>query len=120
MIAESLKERLNILLQGDAISAETHRLMTLVGNWVESKGELFKTPSHIETFFTHMSMATDRMLKGEPLTDFDDADLDDVRDSGKWDEVMALYKELQGVVSIEYPDSEGVFLKIYLNLMLLD
>lgn len=118
--ASNLKTRLDILLQGGAIGNDAHRRLTLVLSWLNSKGDLFQHPNHTETFFTHLSMATNRMLLGEPLTDADDSDLDDIRDGGRWDDVMALYGELQHLLGLEFPDGEAIFLKVYLNLMIMD
>lgn len=119
MNRENLITRVDILLQGGTITEATYKTMMLVVQWLSSKELLFNNDAHVETFFTHLAMAVQRLENEQPVTEFDESDLDEVKDGGLWSEVNSLYDEIQGIIGITFTSGESVFLKIYLNLMLL-
>lgn len=120
MNRENLITRINILLQGGTINEDTYKIMMLVVRWLDSKKSSFSNDAHVETFFTHLAMAVQRDKNGESLTEFDEYDLDEVKNGGLWGEVNNLYDEMQGIIKTTFTPGESVFLKIYLNLMLIE
>lgn len=113
MGVEMLKERTEILVQGNVISKEVGKFVNSV---IDVMNDLYPSVNSEDAvmFFTHLSMATQRVCKGEPVETLDEAVWEEVAACREYQEADRFYLKVEEMSPTEYPESERQFLIMHL------
>ena len=112
-----LKERIDILQQGQVISAEvaeySKKVIDLLedGNYDEAKMEMFTT---------HLAMATERVKKNEPVETLDDSIWEQISADRCYSKAADVFAKIVSLCPVVYPDGERKFLMMHLCSLLQD
>ena len=112
-----LKERIDILQQGQVISPEvaeySKKVIDLLedGNYDEAKMEMFTT---------HLAMATERVKKNEPVETLDDSIWQQISSDRCYDKATNMFDKIVSICPVVYPEGERKFLMMHLCSLLQD
>lgn len=112
-----LKERIQILLDGNVISPEAAKFTDDV---IDLLGENTYEESKMEMFTTHLAMATARVQKGEPVSELEDSIWQQVQDDSQYQNARKLFEEIKDLCPVQYPEGESRFLVMHLCNMIQD
>ncbi len=108
-----LAERLDILEAAGEISGEVRDAVILFAQGFEKKYSLMLTEENAAMLVTHLAMALARIKKGEAVEAMDESSMEEIRQSGIYNELPELYEMLENKLEIRLPDSEKGYIALH-------
>lgn len=107
-----MKERLDILVQNNIVDDHIAEYCMNIFNDILTPKNLVSNAT--EVFITHLAMASQRISKGDVVSNMDDAILEDIKTFERFEEVKNLTDIILETSHVIFPQSEIEFLWLHL------
>ena len=106
-----MKERIQILYENNVISKEIADFVYEIIDFLQAKNY---PQEKVETFVTHLAMASQRVLNNEECMTFDDSIWNQVENNKSFQKSLEIYKYICDISPVKYPLSEEKFILLHL------
>lgn len=110
-----MKEKIKILYDNNVISKETSDYCNEVIDYFSDKDVDIEK---MDTFITHLAMASERTRKNEKLTDMPDEIFAQVKQDYRFAQASKYYEEISKFAFVSFPEDEYRFVIMHLTNML--
>lgn len=106
-----MKEKIKILLENKVISKEIASYVNGAIDYLIAIGFIYED---IDTFVTHLAMASERVKKNEEIMIFSDDIWNQIKNSKNYEKSLNIYNDLLKISPVEYPLDEERFIIMHL------
>lgn len=113
-----LSERVSVLVEHGAVLPRAAVALERFLNYVNAKNPISKSHSNYDMFETHLIMAMNRLVTGQPMESIPDNVVDEISNSQFADLAIAAMKSVCELEQLQYSEEEAMYLGLYLMLLL--
>lgn len=108
-----LNNRLHILMDANQISQRTFDEALKVIDMFNSRWNISLTEENGSMFITHLSIALERILKGETIEHIEESVYQEVLNNKNFHKYEKIVNDIEAEIDIKIPENEKVYLNIY-------